>query len=556
MLISKFNKLIHNKIVWGAFAVVVSLAMVGLFTPTGGQSRGTDPRLVGTLYGKPVTTEELARARQFALGFRGRGATTPEERSALDDQAWRRLALLRTATRMGIDISDDELAEAIQTNRAFLDNGRFDRRRYEALVEAQMKVRVPTFEAYFREEMVLQKLMSVVGATLWIPPADVARNVSHFTDRIELQTVEIRRDDAIAGVAVTEEDARAFYDENGELFREPQAVAVRYVEWPISNLVSEVAVTDAEIQDHYEANLESFRVQSEGTNDTNVTESVYRELADVSDEIRATLQRDKEFFQAESKAVEFADDLAPGRYGQATPFEEVAATFGRPIATSAFFNAYGEVPGLKVGPDFNRTAFALDAGDPTGYYSYPVRGDDAVYVMATATNRPAYIPDFSNVVEHATELAQRQAERDAFTARVTETRDALLTALESGTNFTDAAKTLSLTVSKIPEFSAYGASPESITNFNAIAPAVLALAQGEVSEPIQLTNSTLLAYVAARAPGSLATAELVRPEVVQMLQSYRIRPHFERWADTILAKARVLQESEPTARAGIEDLDL
>jgi peptidyl-prolyl cis-trans isomerase D len=554
MLISKFNKLIHNKIVWGAFAAIVSLAMVGLFTPSGGDgSRGADPRVVGAIYDQPVTAEAFARARQFALGFRNRNATTPEDRAELDRQAWRRLTLLHTAARMGIAVSDDELANAIQSNRAFLDNGRFDRRRYEALVQAQMKVRIPTFEAYFREEITLQKLMNIVGATLWVPPSDVALNVGHFTDAIQLKTVALNRAAAIADVKVSVDEARAFYEENEELFREPEAVSVRYVTWPISNLTDEVTVDAAEIEAYYDDNIESFVVRGEATNDTNTATSVYRPLAAVTNDIQAILQSKKAFFLAETRAIDFADKLAPGRYGQASSFEAVAKEFDRGIATSALFTAYGSVPDLDVGPDFIRAAFALEAGDPSGYYSYPVRSDDAVYVLATATNRASHIPAFSNVIERATDLAQRQAEREAFTAKVDGLRESLLTALESGTNFTQAAEALQLTVAELPEFSAYDSGAQSITNFNVIAPAVLALEQGELSEPIQLGESAMLAYVAARKPGSLATSELVRPEVVQMLQSYRIRPHFESWADNLVATACVIKQSPTAAAAADED---
>ncbi len=556
MLISKFNKLIHNKIVWGAFAILVSLAMVGLFTPSGaGSRRDVDARDVGTLYDETVSADELARARLFALGFRPRPVDSDEDRVALDEMAWRRLTLIRTAARMGITVTDDELARAIQSNRSFQEDGRFSLPRYEALIHAQMKVPVSTFEAYFREEMILQKLTKHMDATLWVPPSDVTRNIAHFTDLIELKAVEVTREKAIAGVTVSNDDVRAFYDENTELFREPEAVAVRYVEWPVSNFLGHAEVAETDVQNYYDEHLADYVIRPEGTNATNVTETTYRELADVSDEIRDAVRRDKAFFLAESKAVEFADELAPGRYGQAVAFESVAVKFDRNVMTSAFFTAYGDVAGLNVGPDFSRAAFALDAGDAAGYYSYPVKGEDAVFVLAASTNRPAFIPDFSNVVDRATDLATREAERNAYAALVDTTREKLMTALESGSSLDQAAEAQGLAITKLPAFSVYDDdSAHSISNFNSIVPAVLDLAKGEMSEAIQLPDRTLIACVANRTPGSLATAEMVRPEVLQMLQGYRIRPHFDQWSKDLMAKVRVVKKIQPVT--DIDDSDL
>ena len=60
MVILQFNKLIRNKWVWGAFAVVISAAFCldGLFTPDRGESNASGE--AGLLDGKSVKASEFA----------------------------------------------------------------------------------------------------------------------------------------------------------------------------------------------------------------------------------------------------------------------------------------------------------------------------------------------------------------------------------------------------------------------------------------------------------------------------------------------------------------
>ena len=98
MLISKFNRMIHNKLVWGLFALVVSLSMFGLGAVS---LRGNRARrdVEGTLFGKPVLTAELQAARMGTLGFRPRPDLSQEQLVELQRQTWRRVALLLDESR-------------------------------------------------------------------------------------------------------------------------------------------------------------------------------------------------------------------------------------------------------------------------------------------------------------------------------------------------------------------------------------------------------------------------------------------------------------------------
>ncbi len=62
MFISKFNKVIKNKIVWGCFAFMVAIAFIIWGTQTGGESESSSQNGVGMLDGKEVSPSEFRHA--------------------------------------------------------------------------------------------------------------------------------------------------------------------------------------------------------------------------------------------------------------------------------------------------------------------------------------------------------------------------------------------------------------------------------------------------------------------------------------------------------------
>jgi len=538
MLITKFNKLIRNKFVWGAFAVLLSVALLGFMTSgsLSGGGKGERPSM-GTLFGEPVTREEFARARWFTLGFQGRPGTTEEEREVLRRETWRRIAVLRAAGKMGVTASDREIAETVHRDQSFQNNGAFDPVRYNAIIERQLGVRVPTFENYLREELTMRKMVSLIGTTLWIPPSEVEDSITRLTDMFTVQTTMVKRDDLIDPVAVTDDDAKAFYETNSPLFEIPDQLVVRYVSWPISNYLAAVKVSDDEVMDYYDSHLEEY-----ATVDTNEL-TTYVPLDDVEEEIKTNLIHKAAVLKAESDATEFAVALAPSRYGDAETMEAVAAKCGLAVSTTKPFSAWGSVPGIEdVDIAFNRAAFALDATDPDAYFSYAVTGKDNVYILATHTNIPAHVPEFGEVEEKARDLAQLEADNELFSEKMEQIRTTLLDSMENGTSFEDAAAGSTLGIVDMDPFSVFSASSEEMDDFDVIVPGVLSLDAGQLSEALSTADGALLAYVKTREPADFTTTEDLKPDVLRTLHGTRARILFNDWADKLVARGRTDNE--------------
>lgn len=536
MLISKFNKLIHNKIIWAAFAVLVSLSMVGLFAPTSGGG-GQPDNAVGTLFGEPVSHEELARTRRYVQAFQpARGGE--EQQKLIQDEAWRRLAVRRFAQRLGIRVPNEEIGEVIARDPSFAVNGVFNRQRYQQLVEQQIGVPMKLFEDYLHDELLLKKMQVLVGTSLWIAPHELQENVSRYTDRFTVNVIELSVSNLVSDVTASDTQVRDFYDQNPVLFNTPELRSVYYVEWPVQEIAKTVNVSETQIQDAYDRDIERYSVT-----DTNTMAVSYTPLAEVADELRAKIANREALGIAGEYAMQFRDDLRILEDGDTVSIHSVAKACGMNVHTSEFFSAVAPVAGTSAGTEFNRAAFKLDPAVPGSTYSSAVVGDDAVYLLAWHTNRPAVLQPFEEVKTNATELATGQARQEAFNTRVGEIRRKLAAACTGGTDFAAAASALNLGVSTVGPFSVYDADPAEIPFFSEIAPVVLPLASGELAEPVKAADSTLIVHLAAREPGNPSEADALKPEITRMLQSSRMRMHFAAWSEALLAKARDSKET-------------
>lgn len=538
MMISKFNKLIRNKAVWAVIAILISLAMVGLFTPSGsgGRQPNENAGTPGTLFGEPISRNEFNRARLFAQSFQPQRNTDSEMQERIQESTWQRLALVKQARKLGLTVTDHELREAIRQDPSFAVNGTFNRRRYRELIETRMRVRIPTFEVYLREEILLRKMMDLAGQSLWVSAYELNRYVEQLTDRLTLQIASLPYSNTVADVEAEAEAVRAFYDDNADTFEVPEMRSAKYVNWPISNHMASVEVSEASIQNYYDTHLEEFAVTDTNANTT------YTPLEEASDSIRDALVWRRAMEHASEAAMQFTDDLSLMDYEADISIESVAAKHQITVHTTAFFAAEGDVPGLNVGETFRAAAYRLKPTPPEDSYSHTIIGDEAVYVLAAPTIQEPYIPSFEAVQQDAKAYANERAKANAFESKLNTIRETLVEA----DNFTAAAKEAGLTVKTLDPFSIYDAATEDMEDFSAVAPVIMSLENGAVSPPIRTSTGGKIAFMADRQAGDLALGESIKSDVAQSMQSARMRLHFETWARDILANARTKNPTEDT----------
>ncbi|MDD4871249.1 MAG: SurA N-terminal domain-containing protein [Kiritimatiellae bacterium] len=533
MLITKFNKMIHNKTLWWFFAITVSICFVWTYSDyssSGGGCTERVPDAVGTLYGKEISARELDRAMSFTMRLRNYHNQSSEHMKLIRREGWKRLAALKTAETLGVSASINDLTTTIGRDPSFQVNGTFSKERYKTVIESQMQVPVETFEEFLREEIILQKIGNILESCVWTSPLELNQRLTRVTDIFSIQYATFKKDKNTPVVTVTSDDARKYFDKNIEKFRVPEKVSVKFVSFPVSNFLSKIQVTDAEVASYYTNNIEKYT--SSDTNNPTATP-----FEKVKKEIFTSLKNEKALTEAKDVAARFVTMLIPDQKGKAPSFDEAASKKGFIISTSKFFSIKQDVPGLKVNNDFNIAAFDLDPSDPEKYFSDPIAGEDTVYVLASRERQKSHLPDFSNVVNQAISMVKKESEHEAFIKKCTEIRDSAAKTLKSGQTFDKALKNYNASVSTNMTFSAYEAASSPFEYFDVILPKIMSMTKGDITEPLEIDDGMIIVYVADKKPGVAGSAEMLRPEMIGAIDRSLVTALYEDWKEYLLSKA-------------------
>jgi hypothetical protein len=548
MLITKFNKMLRNRIVWWIIGGIVIFTFVGWFSPRGGCEVTPKAGSAGTLNGEPVSDAELSQARFHTfLGLclmTGRAiAITPELDKELREQAWKRVAALREARRLNITATPEEVLVLLQRDPQFQSNGGFDKQRYQGFcrnVLGSLGASMPQFERQLAETIILQKLQMATSAAAWITPMELARLAARYADSFTVATVTLPTNAVTEReLSVSEAEIKSFFEANTNMFEVPAKVAVRYIEAPISNSLAKALVEAAAVEDYYNAHTDEFTVK--GTNDTDSLIPFAEVANTISNRLRweAATQLTRDSF------IEMAVSLTPDREGNAPSFEALASRQQLTVKTTGLFDAYAEVKDVDAGPAFNQAAFRLRPS-PDEYFSDAIVGAAHVYLLALSTNTDAYIPAFEAVHDEVKPHALGKARRDALARKADALHEAFRKGLAARQTFESLALQGALNVSTTVTFTVHTA-PEAL-NTPDILEEITSRNSGDITDPIPTADGFLIAYIVERRAASPEEMATVQQQVAMSSIRRRARLLFGDWERSLVGGKR-RQDLRPAATA-------
>jgi hypothetical protein len=472
-------------------------------------------------------------ARLFEMGLSYESPTSDEAREALRTSTWKRLAALRKAEQLGITVSDTEIAELLRQDPTFTVNGVFDKNRYLTIIQERFRIPVDVFEEYMRQEMILQRLISVASSMVLTPPAEVAKRLDSLTDLFTIEYGLIAEGDPDTRPDMSEAEAIAFFESNTERFAVPDQVKVRYVAFPFSNYLGNVEISEIDIVDYYEEHEDLFATQ-----DTNGFPALVP-IEEARPSIVAVLRERRAAWMAKDAASSLVVALTPDRYESSPAFADVAAGHGLMVETSAFFAVTGPVAGLAVGDAFTQAAFALQPHDPDRCFSDAVLGDDAAYVLADDDRIDAHIPTFEAARDRILPVAREALAHEAFMQDAEKLRKTIVTAVTDGAPFAQAAQAHGVNLFTNQSFSVYADETPAFPFADKLIMRAADLEAGSISEPIPVEGGAILVHVMSREAGDPAVGQTLQPQLVATIERYRSSALFRAWGDAILDEANL-----------------
>jgi len=350
--------------------------------------------------------QQEERMRQL-FGGRVDPATldTPESRRVLLDQMISQRLVASAASRANLAVSDETLAETIQSIPAFQENGKFSKTQYEMMLRAQNPPMTPAqFEARLRHDLALQQLVRSVSETAIVPKAVTERLNALTAQKREISDAPLRAEQYLAQARVDEAKVKAYYDANSSQFSAPERVRAEYVVLSAQALAAQEPVTDEEIRKAYEARASQFRVDEQRR-----ASHILVKTKDEAEKLLAELKK------------------SPGS------FAELAKKYSQDTGSAANGGDLGWFgKGMMVKP-FEDAAFAMKEGQLSG----PVQSEFGYHIIKLTGIQPGKARPFEEVKkELGQQIARDKGARkfaeqaEAFSNLVYEQPDSLKPAAE------------------------------------------------------------------------------------------------------------------------------
>jgi hypothetical protein len=414
-----------------------------------------------TIYGKSLTPLAIDRQvknyqltlalGQFDLLQKLGGAAQDQDR-ALTEFVWNLLVLQHQSRELGIEPTDDQVANRIKQIPIFQVTGKFDPLKYGQFVSEQLAPRGFTerqLEDVIRDSLRLEALSKIVEA-----PAAIGEG--------EMQAM-----------------ARAF-----------QPVTAGFVKFERTKDADKIQVSPEEVDAIYQQNQSALLAD-----ETREARCVVFELPADSN------LEGKEKVDALQKLANAASEVTDSLAQAGSSLEQLATQAGAKIIKLAAFDRTGnpaqEASGLaaETMSDIAPAAFLIPKAGAT---SDVIQSGDAFYVVEVTTVNPARPLTLDEARPRIEAQLRAQKAEQIFTADATSAANALRAAVTAGKSFVEAAAAQKLKVEEIKNVvaAAESTSPEN----QAIAGSTLLLKEGEISNLEGAPWGAFVAQLQFRAP--------------------------------------------------------
>jgi len=251
--------------------IVVATFIVAIFAIWGGGVGGGEGAASGalaTIGGAKISADEFTqslRQRLEALGrqFGGELNANLIQQLGLPQQALEQLVqqrlLLALAKDMGLRATKDEVRAKIVSFPGLQQDGQFvGFEAYKRILEYN-RMPLGEFEAGIRQEVVIEKVVQVLTAGLFVTEDEVWQAYKKQTDSAKIEYLAAETAKMEITETPSEAELRAHFEKNAADYKVPEKRTADYVVLRTADLKQEVKVEDAEVAKYYADNTSQFQ---------------------------------------------------------------------------------------------------------------------------------------------------------------------------------------------------------------------------------------------------------------------------------------------------------
>ncbi len=293
-----------------------------------------------------------------------------------------RQLLLQGAADADFALSDAGLDQMILQEPQFQVDGKFNAERFDTIVR-QMGYTRQQFRQMLREEMLIMQLRAGLMGSTFATDAEVADFARLEKQTRDFATLTLKA--APAGIVISPEAIKAYYDEHAAEFLSPEQVQLEYLELKKSGFFDQVEVTEDELQGQYQKEISGLAEQ--------------RQAAHILIEVNNKV--------GDEQARKKLEDVQQ-RLGKGEDFAALAKEFSEDPGSAGSGGDLGYAGPGVYDPEFEKVLYALKPAE----VSAPVRSAYGWHLIKLLGVQPADVPSFDTLKEKLTkELKEEKVEQ-------------------------------------------------------------------------------------------------------------------------------------------------
>lgn len=511
------------RILLGVLLGLVALSMLVYLIPggPGGSSGISSQNVIATVAGDKITTQDLQRTVQE---LQSRQQNMPKALLAfyipsIVNQMIEAKAMAYKARQLGLQVSDQELADSIQSEFTAQVGQQFNMNLYQQILTSQ-GISVADFEKMRREAMLGMRLEDLEAQSLIVSDSEARADYARKNEKIGLEYIAFTDKDFASKVNTDPTAVKAYFEKNRAQFRVPEKRDIDLVVGSVADFMQSAHVTDAELQKRYRDNIDSYRVPEKVT---------VRHIL-----IKTQGKPKDQWPQLKAKAEGILKQLQHGGN-----FAELAKKYSEDPGSAAKGGELGTItPGVTV-PQFDKVAFSLKPGELSGI----VETEYGYHIIQVEKKEPATVKPFDEVKPQL----MAEAQKDAATANLKKAADDARAAIAKDKGQADAIATkYGLRLYKVNNYASGEPLPQ-VGSAPDLTSALFATAKGGVSSVVNLDTQGKAAFglITNTFPAHAAQYSEVEKEVLQKYttdESARLAQEAAKSAAAEARKGTSLQE--------------
>ena len=291
------------------------------------------------------------------------------------------------ASAMGIQVSEEEVANAIKSMLPNIFQGGFNKELYAGFL-AQQNLTIPEFEANVRKQMQLVKLRNLIMEGLIVTADEVEAEHRRRTEKIKIDYVAFTPEKFKTQVTLTPEEIQTYFNANRAMFKSAEKRSFDLLVASEEKIGESIEVTDAVLRQIFASAGDRFRSGER----VRVRHILLKTTEKSADDVK----------KVEAKANDLLKQIKGG-----ADFAKLATENSDDPGSKEKGGEYGWMVKGQTVPNFEASAFSLKKNE----ISNLVKTEYGFHIIQVLDREEPKVKTFDEVkVELATEYRRQQAQ--------------------------------------------------------------------------------------------------------------------------------------------------